>query len=278
MAINFPNSPIEGTTYPYQGITYTYKVVEGAGYWQANSPGNYGPAIGADVIAGTNAFKFVTPEALEDSDYWSARNDGPGSGLDADTIDGVDSSQFLRSDIDYTANSGVRTTFQTQNGVSASATNNIKTLKIEQRGTTGDAFLTFHISADYATYFGLDKSTDDLFVGGWSSGATKHKIYSAKNCPRSLATNGYQKLASGLIIQWGRKTNIADNATYDITLPIAFPSAHLTCLASANKVINGGSNLASVFAENLSLTKLRIMTEFSYNPTTTDAHWIAIGF
>ena len=98
MAINFPNSPVEGTTYTYQGIAYVYKIVGGAGYWQANSPGNYGPAIGADVIAGTDTFKFVTPKAMEDSDYWNARNQGPGSGLDADTIDGVQLANLVRED------------------------------------------------------------------------------------------------------------------------------------------------------------------------------------
>ena len=38
-----------------------------------------------------------------DVDYWHAGNDGSGSGLDADTLDGIDSTSFLRSDANDTA-------------------------------------------------------------------------------------------------------------------------------------------------------------------------------
>ena len=47
--------------------------------------------------------------------------------------------------------------------------------------TNSDAFMTFHISNRYATYFGLDRETNDLFTGGWSDGAVKHKIWHAVN-------------------------------------------------------------------------------------------------
>ncbi len=45
--------------------------------------------------------------------------------------------------------------------------------------------------------------------------------------PVSLAANGYQKLASGLIIQWGNYTPVAANTIYDVALPITFPTAAL---------------------------------------------------
>jgi len=41
--------------------------------------------------------------------------------------------------------------------------------------------MTFHIGGDFATNFGLDYVTNDLFVGGWSRGATKSKIWHAGN-------------------------------------------------------------------------------------------------
>lgn len=44
----------------------------------------------------------------------------------------------------------------------------------------------------------------------------------------SLATNGYQKLPSGLIIQWGQLTSHATpGSPVAITYPIAFPNAFL---------------------------------------------------
>lgn len=41
----------------------------------------------------------------------------------------------------------------------------------------------------------------------------------------SLAANGYQKLPSGLIVQWGLTGGAAQNVLTTVTLPIAFPTA-----------------------------------------------------
>ncbi|KVO01593.1 hypothetical protein WL51_12060 [Burkholderia ubonensis] len=59
----------------------------------------------------------------------------------------------------------------------------------------------------------------------------------------SLSPNGYQKLPSGLIIQWGYvqcPANYTAGVGYSFMLPLAFPNAHFFCLAS-----NCGTNLAS---------------------------------
>lgn len=42
--------------------------------------------------------------------------------------------------------------------------------------------------------------------------------------PRSLAANGYQKLPSGLIIQWGVATSLNAGEVRTITFPVAYPS------------------------------------------------------
>jgi hypothetical protein len=54
-------------------------------------------------------------------------------------------------------------------------------LQIIQPTINTDAFMSFHITGDYAVYFGLDGTTNDLFVGGWSLGAVKNKIWHAGN-------------------------------------------------------------------------------------------------
>ena len=95
MAINFPNNPSTGNTYDFNGVRYTYQA---DGYWAVTTPGTVGVASGAEVITGTDNAKYVTPKAMEDSDYWNARNQGPGSGLDADTLDGTQLSSILRKD------------------------------------------------------------------------------------------------------------------------------------------------------------------------------------
>jgi hypothetical protein len=47
----------------------------------------------------------------------------------------------------------------------------------------------------------------------------------------SLAIPGYQKLPSGLIIQWGTSSNLASTTT-PVTFPLAFPNACLTVVGS----------------------------------------------
>lgn len=56
---------------------------------------------------------------------------------------------------------------------------------------------------------------------------------------KSTATSGYQKLPSGLYIQWGITSSLATGTTTTITLPTAFPTA---CL----QVIPGVRNNSAV--------------------------------
>lgn len=72
MTIDFPNSPATGTTYSYEGVTYTWQA---AGYWKIVTPGTLGAASVAEVNAGTDSGKYITPDSLEGSDY--ARKTSP---------------------------------------------------------------------------------------------------------------------------------------------------------------------------------------------------------
>ena len=62
----------------------------------------------------------------------------------------------------------------------------VNTLEVKQLTTdsVNDAFMTFHIGSVYAVHFGLDNQTNDLFVGGWSLGANKYKIFHENNSGR----------------------------------------------------------------------------------------------
>ena len=57
-----------------------------------------------------------------------------------------------------------------------------------------------------------------------------------KDAGSSLATNGYQKLPSGLIIQWVEGTSVITEGTQTITFPIAFTTAVLQVLVSTRAV------------------------------------------
>ncbi|MDA8817089.1 tail fiber domain-containing protein, partial [Alphaproteobacteria bacterium] len=112
---------------------------------------------------------------------WHAASDGSGSGLDADTVDGVQASSFLRSDTDDSVSSYTNQIQFPSNTSIDSSSSDQASLEIRQNTAGEDAFMQFHVAGDYATYFGLDGSTNDLAVGGWSKGANKYKIWHAGN-------------------------------------------------------------------------------------------------
>ena len=71
MAINFPNSPVSGSTYTYNHITYVYNQSgSDEGYWSVNTPGTVGIATAAEIDAGTNVVKYVTPAQLSLTEGW----------------------------------------------------------------------------------------------------------------------------------------------------------------------------------------------------------------
>ena len=112
---------------------------------------------------------------------WTDANDGDGSGLNADLLDGLHADSFLRVDTGAAFSGGVfkisapATTIQN--------TGEVNTLQLFQGNGANsyDAFLTFHIGGDYAAHFGLDGSTNDLAYGGWSVGAVAHRVWHAGN-------------------------------------------------------------------------------------------------
>lgn len=89
-------------------------------------------------------------------------------------------------------------------------------------------------------------ASGDIAVGNLSDAA------------HSFSGNGYQKLSNGLILQWGY-----GNGT--VTLPIAFPNAAVTVLAS--KDINA-DNYSTVYS----------LTKTSFGIRNGSAWWIAIGY
>ena len=89
MAIDFPNSPVQGSTYSYLGIIYTYEDTGGGtGFWKVSTPGNTGIATSAEVDTGTNNGKYLTPLAIDGSKYGVAY-DAAGTASTANTGTGA---------------------------------------------------------------------------------------------------------------------------------------------------------------------------------------------
>ncbi|KVW63443.1 gp53-like domain-containing protein [Burkholderia ubonensis] len=94
-----------------------------------------------------------------------------------------------------------------------------------------------------------------------------------------LLTNGYQKLPSGLIIQWGGVPSIAAGGSVTVTYPIAFPNALLSISAIAGAVSTGSSAINGVAAAGSSSPKtLFVAWNSSSTVTTQSGAYIALGY
>jgi len=88
------------------------------------------------------------------------------------------------------------------------------------------------------------------------------------NNPSNLDVRGYQKFASGLILQWGFDTITSGSTTF--TLPIAYPTSHLATIPvaeSSNPDLN-------VTAGSFTLTQF---TAWANDTNPVPIRWISVG-
>lgn len=90
----------------------------------------------------------------------------------------------------------------------------------------------------------------------------------------SLAASGYQRLPSGLIVQWGVTGSIAGGGSTTVTYPIAFPNGAFAAIASLDAVANSAAPYG-VGVQRSSATQLIIRNLGAVNFA---ADWIAIGY
>jgi hypothetical protein len=101
---------------------------------------------------------------------WHAGNDGAGSGLDADLLDGINSTSFARLDTDPTWVSGRIVQFTMNSNIALSSATSSEYYALAALGNgTGAAVISFHRPGSFAAYLGLD-TDNGLKYGGWSAG------------------------------------------------------------------------------------------------------------
>jgi len=105
---------------------------------------------------------------------------------------------------------------------------------------------------------------------GWFlvSGTSQLKASEYFKC--SLGSNGYQKLPSGLILQWGMITPSTINTQTQFTFPIAFPTGGLVLIAAA---YSGGTTFVGAQGYVVNATTGSVMN----TATSTVVCWLAIG-
>ena len=102
-----------------------------------NESGHYGSGVYTPGVMRADGGFYVSG-----SQVWHAGNDGSGSGLDADTVDGVQASSLLRSDI-YNSNYGGLQVFRNIGTIDGSWEDSSHTFSLEN-GDAGNIVLNFH--------------------------------------------------------------------------------------------------------------------------------------
>jgi hypothetical protein len=107
------------------------------------------------------------------------------------------------------------------------------------------------------------------YAGGWvvCGGSAASGDYGAFSSSKALS--GYQKLPSGLIIQWGQ-SSVSTTAS-DVTLPVAFTTAAL--VAFATHIAAGDSVYAEASAASLTAVTLRCSLA-----TSATINWCVFGY
>jgi len=129
------------------------------------------------------SLKLASTLTWDSYTVWHSGNDGGGSGLDADTLDTLQASSFVRNDLNNSV--AARVAFHSNNTNNwddiATSASSQGSIEVYNQGSGNDAFMAFHSGSDFAFYFGLDADANDLAVGGWSMGANKYRVIHQNN-------------------------------------------------------------------------------------------------
>jgi hypothetical protein len=96
---------------------------------------------------------------------------------------------------------------------------------------------------------------------------------------QSLTQNGYQVFPSGLIIQWGVKSNVSESSISVANFPIAFPNACLNATATARNSSGGNTASFDYFSQVVSFNTTSLTLKSQNLGSSTDStYWQAIGY
>lgn len=136
---------------------------------------------------------------------------------------------------------------------------------IDNKGATTTAKGTVELATDAETLTGTDTSraTTPSNIASLFNGTSRN----------SLATNGYQKLPGGLIIQWGSWSGVTNGSnTTSISFPISFPN---TCL-NVTATLNGATGVGSGYGPYINTSTLST-SSFSFGVVSDIGGWIALS-
>jgi len=198
----------------------------------------------------------------------------------------IDASKMLGSlelanPVTVTSESGVLTLTADSNSFVAEGAEAITSITGVDQGMyviTWNTARTLTYSASALVLVGqADKTTaiGDVGVYQINSGVVTELLYQPVagygDFSASLVTNGYQKLPSGLIIQWGQNTSEPSGSTL-YSFPIAFPNAVFVGFAEVTSSVS-----ADITVRFIPKSKSQFMLDCSYS-SNLPAYWMAIGY
>lgn len=144
------------------------------------------------------------------------------------------------------------------------------TIKSNPDGVTG----AIQVNGVDKVTIGASGITAGSFAPNSIDAAAAALAFSGAN--QSLATSGYQKLPSGLILQWGSFGSINDGTTTIVTFPISFPSACV--FATAIKSEAGGSDPDGFSINARTAANMTVQYQDSGTAASNSNIWFAIGY
>lgn len=215
-----------------------------------------GSGLDADTLDGVEASGFVLATDYEASDVLTKIKtvDGPGSGLDADTLDGLHASAFARLS-DIPGQVELAPTLTALGGLPFAA-------NTFPYATGSEAFALASI-----TEFGrsLLAATDAAGI------ATAADLLAVNDAQTSLANPGRIVFTNGFKIQWGQGT-LAAESFGTVSYPVAFSSFAIPVVNGANSSASRSGTVAP-YAAGLSSFSIK---NSSGSPSAT-YFWLAVG-
>ncbi len=113
----------------------------------------------------------------------------------------------------------------------------------------------------------------------WSASGTGVLRHSG-SFEKSFSTNGYQRLPSGLILQWGTTSNVTYDSRANLTFPISFPTTCCSVVVSYQGPTVLTDHCQSYGVSNITTSGFQVENQWVYgsNGNSFPAKWIAIGY
>jgi hypothetical protein len=221
----------------------------------------------------------LTAGGVDTNIIWHSGNDGAGSGLDADTLDGIDSTAFAKVNTNIPSggdlNAIVTSGFYRMLGAPVNGPANVADgqLIVSRGSDTVFQIVTGYSNSEF--YMRHGNPTQAGSAGGswlawrrlWHEGNLI--AWQDGNAPRDLSARGYQKLPNGLIFQWQNVTISASDQVCNIA--IAWPNI---CLSMQATCINQSLGYTASVSQ-VSNTLYHIITNA---PNGSQVYILAVGY